>query len=401
MRISRISKRTAALTTSITLAVSAKAKAMAAQGIDVVGFGAGEPDFDTPENVKVAGIKAIEDGFTKYTPATGTAELKAAVAEKFKRENGLDYDPGQVVITCGGKHALFGALTALVDPGDEVIIPRPYWVSYPEMVTVCGGKSVFVEGRESNGFRVTPEDLQAALTDRTKVVILNYPSNPTGATYSVAQLEALAEVLSGHQRVIVFSDEIYERLLYDGAEFRSFAALRPELMDRTLTFNAVSKTYSMTGWRIGYVAGPPDIIKAIGNLQSHSTSNPAGICQKAALEAVIGDQSSVDLMRKEFDKRRLRMVEMLSAMPGVSCVKPTGAFYCFPNVSQALARVCPEATGDTRSAEFCTRVLEDIYVAMVPGCGFGNDDCVRLSFATSMENIEKGLTRLGEYLKSK
>ncbi|NIA22415.1 MAG: aminotransferase class I/II-fold pyridoxal phosphate-dependent enzyme, partial [Anaerolineaceae bacterium] len=282
MRISRISKRTAALTTSITLAVSAKAKAMAAQGIDVVGFGAGEPDFDTPENVKVAGIKAIEDGFTKYTPATGTAELKAAVAEKFKRENGLDYDPGQVVITCGGKHALFGALTALVDPGDEVIIPRPYWVSYPEMVTVCGGKSVFVEGRESNGFRVTPEDLQAALTDRTKVVILNYPSNPTGATYSVAQLEALAEVLSGHQRVIVFSDEIYERLLYDGAEFRSFAALRPELMDRTLTFNAVSKTYSMTGWRIGYVAGPPDIIKAIGNLQSHSTSNPAGICQKAA-----------------------------------------------------------------------------------------------------------------------
>ncbi|MBN2582994.1 MAG: pyridoxal phosphate-dependent aminotransferase [Planctomycetes bacterium] len=397
----RISKRTAGLTASITLAVSAKAKAMKAAGIDVVGFGAGEPDFDTPENIKVAAVKAINGGFTKYTPATGMPELKAAVAEKLKKENGLTYDPAQVVITCGGKHALFGAMMALLDPGDEVVIPTPYWVSYPDMAMVCEAKSVFVEGREDNGFKVTPKDLKAALTPRTKIVVLNSPSNPTGAAYTVAELEALADVIVKHPRAVVFSDEIYERLLYDGAEFKSFASLRPELMDRTLTFNAVSKTYSMTGWRIGYVAGPADIMKAIGNLQSHSTSNPSSMCQKAALEAIIGDQSSVETMRVEFDKRRLRMVEMLNAMPGVSCMKPAGAFYCFPNVAGAISKVCPEATGDTRSAAFCDKVLEDIHVAIVPGCGFGNDDCVRLSFATSMANIEKGLSRLAEYLKSK
>ena len=394
----RISKRTAGLTASITLAVSAKAKAMKVQGIDVVGFGAGEPDFDTPEPIKVAAIKAIESGFTKYTPATGMPELKKAIAGKLKTENGLGYDPAQVVVTCGGKHALFGAMMALVDPGDEVVIPTPYWVSYPDMVTVCEGTSVFVEGREQNAFKITPEKLRNAMTDRTKVVILNYPSNPTGATYTLAELQALAEVVLEHPRAIVFSDEIYERLLYDGAEFRSFAALQPELMDRTVTFNAVSKTYSMTGWRIGYLAGPPDIVKAIGNLQSHSTSNPTSIAQKAALEAITGDQSSVETMRQEFDARRLRMVEMLQAMPGVTCIRPGGAFYCFPNVGGAIDKVVPDAKGDTRSADFCTKVLEDIHVAMVPGCGFGNDRCVRLSFATSMANIEKGLGRLAEYL---
>ena len=397
----RISKRTAGLTASITLAVSAKAKAMKAAGVDVVGFGAGEPDFDTPENIKVAAVKAINSGFTKYTPATGMPELKAAVAEKFKKQNGLTYDPAQVVIACGGKHALFGAMMALLDTGDEVIIPTPYWVSYPDMATVCEARSVFVEGRETNGFKITPADLKAALTPRTKIVILNYPSNPTGAAYTVAELEALADVIVKHPRAIVFSDEIYEQLLYDDAEFKSFAALRPELMDRTLTFNAVSKTDSMTGWRIGYVAGPADIMKAIGNLQSHSTSNPSSMCQKAALEAIIGDQSSVEMMRQEFDKRRLRMVELLNAMPGVTCMKPAGAFYCFPNVAGAIAKVCPDAEGNTRSAAFCDKILEDIHVAIVPGCGFGNDDCVRLSFATSMANIEKGLARLDEYLRSK
>jgi aspartate aminotransferase len=233
------------------------------------------------------------------------------------------------------------------------------------------------------------------------VVILNYPSNPTGATYSAEELQALADVVLDHPRAMVFSDEIYERLVYDGAEFRSFASLRPELMDRTVTFNGVSKTYAMTGWRIGYLAGPADVVKAVGNLQSHSTSGPNSIAQKAALEALIGDQSSVDEMRKEFDRRRLRMVELLEAMPGVSCRKPGGAFYCFPNVSGAIDRVVPEAGGDTRSAELCTRVLEDIHVAMVPGCGFGNDQCVRLSFATSMEQIETGLGRLAEYLAAK
>lgn len=394
----RISRRTAGLTASITLAVSAKAKAMKAAGQDVVGFGAGEPDFDTPEPIKAAAVEAIQSGFTKYTPSSGMPELRRAVADKLKKENGLQYEPSQVIIACGGKHALFGAMMALVNPGDEVIIPTPYWVSYPDMVSVCQGKSVLVKGREKNGFRMTPAQLRKAMTRRTKVIILNYPSNPTGATYSVAELEALADVVLEHPRAVVFSDEIYERLLYDGAEFRSFAALRPELMDRTVTFNAVSKTYSMTGWRIGYLAGPADIIQAAGNLQSHSTSNPTSIAQKAALAAITGDQSSVEAMRREFDKRRLRMLELLEAMPGVSCVRPAGAFYCFPNMKGAIREVLPKARGTTRSAAFCDKVLEDIKVAMVPGCGFGNDECVRLSFATSMANIEKGLGRLAEYL---
>jgi aspartate aminotransferase len=394
----RISKRTAGLTASITLAVDAKAKALKAQGVDVVGFGAGEPDFDTPENIKIAGIKAIESGATKYTPATGSPELKKAIAAKFLNENGLKYDPSQVIVACGGKHALFGACMALVDPGDEVIIPAPYWVSYPDMVAVCGGKSVFVDGREDHGFKITPDQLRRALTKKTKVIILNYPSNPTGACYSVKELEALAEVVLEHPTAVVFSDEIYERLLYDAAEFKSFAALRPGLLDRTVTFNAVSKTYAMTGWRIGYLAGPADIIKAVGDLQSHSTSNPATMCQKAALEALIGDQSSVEKMRLEFDRRRLRMVELLNAMPGVNCQKPNGAFYCFPNVRDAISKILPKAKGPTTSAAFCEKVLDDIHVALVPGCGFGNDDCVRLSFATSLANIEKGLARLAEYL---
>jgi aspartate aminotransferase len=397
----RITKRVARLSSSITLDVSAKAKAMKAQGLDVVGFGAGEPDFDTPQNIKVAGIKAIESGFTKYTPATGLPELKKAIAEKLQKENGLPYEPSQVIVACGGKHALFNAMMALVERGDEVVIPTPYWVSYPEMVTMCEGRSILVQGHEASGFKITPAQLRRAMTKKTKVIILNYPSNPTGATYTVAELQALAEVVLEHPTALVFSDEIYERLLYDGAEFRSFAALRPELLDRTVTFNAVSKTYSMTGWRIGYLAGPADIIQAAGNFQSHSTSNPTSIAQKAALEALTGDQSSVEKMRREFDQRRLRMVELLAAMPGVSCVRPTGAFYCFPNMKAAIRHVVPKARPGTRSADFCNKVLADIHVAMVPGCGFGNDDCVRLSFATSMANIEKGLGRLAEYLKSK
>ncbi len=397
----RTSKRTAALTASMTLAVSAKAKAMQASGMDVVGFGAGQPDFDTPQHIKVAAIKAVESGFTKYTPATGMPELKKAVAEKFRKDNRLSYDPKkQVIVTCGGKHALFGAMMALVDPGDEVVIPKPYWVSYPEMVTACDGKTVWVDGSEKNGFKIRPEQLREAMSDRTKVVLVNSPSNPTGAAYTPEELEALADVVLEHPRAVIFSDEIYEKLLYDGAEFRSVASLRPELMDRTITFNAVSKTYAMTGWRVGYLAGPEDVVAAIGNLQSHSTSNPTSIAQKAALEAITGDQSCVEEMRKAFDERRRRMVELLGEIPGVSCVRPTGAFYCFPNVRAAMNKIVPDAEPDTRSAAFCTRALEDIQVAMVPGCAFGNDDCVRLSFATGMENIEKGLARLAEYLSA-
>ncbi len=394
----RIAKRVAGLTASATLAVDAKAKALKAEGVDVIGFGAGEPDFDTPEHIKVAGVKAITSGQTKYTPATGTNEMKAAVAKKFKEENGLEYAQNQIIITCGGKHALYGAMMALVNPSDEVIIPTPFWVSYPDMVTVCEGKSVFVDGLEKNGFKITPDQLRKALTERTKVIIINSPSNPTGATYTIDELRGLADVVLEHPSAIVFSDEIYERLLYDGAEFQSFATLREGLMDRTITFNAVSKSYSMTGWRVGYLAGPTDIIKAIGNLQSHSTSNPASMCQKAAVEAIIGDQSSVEEMRVQFDKRRRRMVEMLNDIPGITCQAPTGAFYTFPNVSGLYPKLCPDAPAGSRSTALCQKVLEEIYVAMVPGAAFGNDDCVRLSFATSMENIEKGLKRLADYV---
>lgn len=393
----KISQRVSALAESATLAVSAKAAAMQKQGIDVVSFGAGEPDFDTPTNVKNAAKRALDAGETKYAkPASGVMPAKQAVCSKLKRENNLTYDPAtQVLITVGGKEALFLATATLVDPGDEVLLPVPYWVSYPEQVALCGGKVVPIVGAESNGFRVTPAQIEAACTPKTKILILNYPSNPGGFCYSPDEIRAIAEV-AVKRDLIVFSDEMYDRLLYGSQRFMSFAAASPEAYARTLTFNAGSKTYSMTGWRIGYVAGPAPVIKAMANLQSQTTSGTATFCQHALAEALNGDQSAVETMRKEFERRAEYMHRRLAAMPGVTCVEPTGAFYAFPNVSGTYGKL-----GVSGSLEFANQALEKARIAVVPGCAFGSDAHVRLSFATSMEQIQKGLDRLETFVSSK
>ncbi|MDK1031437.1 MAG: pyridoxal phosphate-dependent aminotransferase [Planctomycetia bacterium] len=392
------SRRVAQITESMTLAVSARAKAMKAEGVDVVSFGAGEPDFDTPQNIKKAAVDAIASGKTKYTPASGLPELKHAIAEKFTADTGLDCSAAQVIVGCGGKHTLFNAFLATVELGDEVIIPSPYWVSYPEMARFAGGRCVFPEGSEANGFKLMPSQIAEAITPKTRVLVVNSPSNPTGATYTTDELEAIADIVTGKD-IWVFSDEIYSELVYDGLEVKSIASLRAGLADQTITFNGVSKTYAMTGWRIGYAVGPADIIKAMGNLQSHSTSNPTSISQYAAIEALTGKQDSIGPMKEEFDHRRIVMWERLSAMPGVTCVRPQGAFYCFPNVSSHYERVLGSKCEGPRSVAFAAKVLADVHVALVPGAAFGDDACVRLSFATSLQQIEKGLERLERFLK--
>lgn len=392
-----IAKRAKAIKPSPTLAMAAKAKAMKAQGIDVVDFGVGEPDFDTPENVKQAGIKAIQSGFTKYTPAGGTDELKEAVVEKFKRDNGLSYEKGQVLISCGAKHSLYNIAEALFDPGDEVIIPAPYWVSYPDQVLLNDATPVIVETTEQEGFRISAAKLEKAVTPRTKAIVLNSPSNPTGLAYDRATLEAVAAV-AVKNKVYVISDEIYEKLVYDGFTHHSIASLGPEIKDLTIVVNGVSKSHSMTGWRIGFAAGPKDVITAMANIQSQSTSNPASISQKAALEALRGPQDFLPVMNAEFDKRRKYMVGRLNAMPGVSCIMPVGAFYAFPNVSKLYGR---SAAGKTirNSSDLAGYLLEDAKVALVSGDSFGADAYIRLSYATSMENITKGLDRIEAALK--
>jgi len=396
----QISKRVAAIQPSMTLAVSAKAKAMKAQGIDVVGFGAGEPDFKTPEHICAAGIKAIQDGHHGYVvPASGLAELKAAVAAYLKRKCGLTYEPGQVIVTCGGKHALYEAFLAVLEPGDEAIIPAPYWVSYPEMVRLADARDVIVKAGAAQGFKMTPAQLKAAITPKTRAVVINSPSNPTGVVYTREELGVLADVLLAHPDIWIFSDEIYNELVYEGVDTCSFAALRDGLMPRTITFGGASKTWAMTGWRIGWAAGPADVIKAMGNLQDQSTSNPTSISQHAAVAAVSGDEEPLRKMIVEFDRRRRYMADRLAAMPGVKVVRPQGAFYCFPDVSGAYARVLGPSVQGPKSGAFAAKVLESVHVALVPGAAFGDDDCVRLSFATSMPEIEKGLDRLEKFLK--
>jgi aspartate aminotransferase len=389
----RLSKRVTALAESATLAVSSKAAAMKKQGIDVVSFGAGEPDFDTPANVKEAAKKALDQGQTKYaTPASGILPAKEGVCAKLKRENGLTYDPSQVIITVGGKEALYLAFSALIDEGDEAILPAPYWVSYPEQIKLNGGRPVVLSGAESNSFKLTPEQIAAAITPKTKVIVLNYPSNPGGFCYSPEEVRAIADVVVKHD-LVVFSDEMYDRLLYGGQKFLSFAATGPEAYAKTVTFNAGSKTYSMTGWRVGYAAGPKEIIGAMAKLQSQTTSGPATFNQAALAAALQGDQSSVERMRQEFERRAEYMHKRLNELPGVKCVPPTGAFYAFPNVSGAF-----QTLGVKGSLEFSSKVLEQARVALVPGVAFGSDEHVRLSFATSMEQIKKGLDRLAELL---
>ncbi len=389
----KISKTAQSVTESVTLAVTARAKQLKAEGVDVVSFGAGEPDFDTPDFIKESAKASLDKGATKYAPAAGTLELRQEIARKLKEENGLTYSPKQIVVACGAKHAVYEAIHAVVDPGDEVLIPNPYWVSYPEMVNLVGGVSRFIETREDNDYKLTPETLQKAITKKSCLLILNYPSNPGGFCYTKEELAALGEVILD-SKLAVLSDEIYEKLVYGDMKFHSFAAVVPQLYDRTITINGFSKSYSMTGWRIGYAAGPQDVATAITQMQSHMTSGPATFCQNASVDAMRKGNADIEKMRVEFERRAKHIHQRLIAIPGVSCIEPTGAFYAFPNVSSHYKRM-----GVKDSVEFCNRLLEEAKVACVPGVGFGCDQNIRLSFATSMQQIDKGLDRIEAFLK--
>lgn len=391
-----LSRKAQAVKPSSTLAITAKAKELKAQGLDVVGFGAGEPDFNTPDNICNAAIKAIEDGFTKYTPASGIVELKQAVCDKFKKFNGLDYKPSQIVISNGGKHSLTNVFEAILNPGDEVIIPAPYWLSYPEIIKLSDGVPVFVRGEKENGYKVTAEQLQAATTEKTKALVLNTPNNPTGMIYSEEELRAIADYAVKND-IYVVSDEMYEYLVYNGNKHISIASFNEEIYKRTITVSGLAKSYAMTGWRIGYTGSSEEIAKLMGSVQSHQTSNPNSIAQKAALEALTGDQSTVQMMLGEFDKRRKFMYEKMSALPYVSTEEPLGAFYVFADVSEALKKEYKGKKVET-AAEFARILIEDYNVAVVPCADFGFPDHIRLSYAISVEQIDKGLTRIEKFL---
>jgi aspartate aminotransferase len=395
-----LAKRVKKIKPSPTLAVSAKIKAMKAQGIDVVGFGAGEPDFDTPDNIKAKAIEAINAGFTKYCPVEGIPELKEAIVEKIKKELGLEYKTSEVIVSCGAKHSIYNALMSLVDEGDEVLIPAPYWVSYPDMVLLCGGKPKIIKTKEVEGFKLDPDKLKRAITPKTKVLILNSPSNPAGVTYTKEELEDIANVLLKHKKVFIISDDIYEKLIYDGLKFSNIVQACPELKERTIIVNGVSKTYSMTGWRIGYALGPKPVIDAMINIQSQSTSNPTSISMKAAVEALKGPQEAVENMRREFEERRNIIVEGLNAIEGVKCLKPKGAFYVFPNISSTFGKKSPSKKLINNSLSFSEALLEEAKVGVVPGAEFGAEGYIRLSYATSRENIKKGLERIREFIFS-
>ncbi len=394
----KISEKAKGISPSPTLAIDAKFKQMKQEGIPVVGFGAGEPDFNTPENIKQAAIRAIENNFTKYTPASGTLELKEAICRKVKRDTGLDYTAANVIVSNGGKHALTNVFMAILNPGDEVLIPAPFWVSYPEMVRMADGVPVFVPTTEENDFKFTPQQLEAAYTPKTRALVLNTPSNPTGMVYTKEELKAIAEFAVEHQMYVVF-DEIYEKLVYEG-EHINIATLGEEIRDLTIIVNGMAKTYAMTGWRIGYVVADAGIVKAMSNMQSHATSNPNSIAQKAALEALDGDQSFIEGMKAEYIKRRDYMVERINQIDGLSCRVPHGAFYILMNVKEVLGK---EHYGKkiTTAMELCEDILTRALVAMVPGEGFGADGFVRLSYATSMEVIQTGLDRIEAYLSGK
>ena len=394
----KVSQRAQSVPPSATIAVTARAKELKAQGVDVVGFGAGEPDFDTPEYIKEAAIKAMKEGKTKYTPAAGIIELRKAISAKLERDNGLKYAPEQIVVNIGGKHSVYEAMQATLDPGDEVLLPRPYWVTYPEAIKLAGAVTKVIETDKNNSYKIKPEQLKQAIGPKTAMLVLNSPSNPGGFMYSPDELAALAKVLEG-TNVMVISDEIYEKLIYGSSKFVSFAALSDDAFGRTLTLNGLSKAYSMTGWRLGYTAGPLDVIKAMSRLQDHMTSNPVTFAQFAAIAALTpeGDKE-IEKMRVEFDKRGKFMAERLNSIEGITCAEPEGAFYAFPDVSAHFGRTIGGAkVGD--SMEFAKALLEQANVALVPGLPFGCGDNVRLSFATSMEQITKGLDRLEKWLK--
>ncbi|QOV90402.1 pyridoxal phosphate-dependent aminotransferase [Humisphaera borealis] len=395
-----LADRMSLIADSITLAVSAKAGAMKKAGIDVVGFGAGEPDFDTPAFIKEAAKAALDKGQTKYTPTPCFPELKAAIADKFVKENGLAYKPENITVGAGGKHCLYMAFMAVLNPGDEVLIPSPYWVSYPEQVKLAGGVPKIVRGEEANGFKITPQQFEAAITPKTRVFVINSPSNPAGHAYTAEELKALADVVAKHPQVVVFSDEIYEKLLYGGLKFASFATLNPVLFDRTLTFNCHSKSFAMTGWRVGYIGGPKFVIDAINKLQSQMNSHITSFTQIPAAIALTDPQAAVTVeqMRQEFEKRGQHMWKRLSELPKVTCVRPQGAFYCFPNVSAYFGKTAGTAK-ITDAVSFAAALLEQSHVAVVPGNDSGFETHVRLSFATSMAQIDKGLDRIAEFLK--
>ena len=393
-----LSVKNMAISPSPTLSIDAKYKEMLANGIDVVGFGAGEPDFDTPDYIKEAAIKAIRDGQTKYTPAAGTMVLRKAVAEKFLRDNKVSYAPTQIVVSNGAKHSLVNAFSAILNPGDEVIIPAPFWVSYPEMVKLADGVPKIIYTDEEHHFKITPEQFESAITDKTKAIVMNSPSNPTGMVYTKDELKALADVAVKHNLYIV-SDEIYEKLIYDGNKHVSVASLGEDIKERTIIVNGVSKTYAMTGWRIGFTASNEKIAKIMSNIQSHAASNPNSIAQAATVAALEGPQDEIEMMRKTFEERRKYMVERINKIDGVSCIMPQGAFYIMMNVKNLFGK---EIAGKVinSSDEFAELLLEKAKVALVPGSGFGAEGYVRWSYATSMENINKGLDRLEKFLNS-
>jgi aspartate aminotransferase len=393
----RIAGRLAPIKPSITLAVTAKAARLRAEGIDVIGFGAGEPDFDTPAHIKDAAKRALDAGDTKYTHVAGTVALRKAIARELERSHALRFAPEDIIVSCGAKHSLYNLFQVLLDPGDEVIIPAPYWVSYPDMVLLAGGTPVILPTRAEDGFRVTPAQLRAAITPKTRAFVLCSPSNPTGAGYDQAALEALRPIFEANDFWVV-SDDIYRRLAYGGFRPVEIATLSPAMAERTIVIDGFSKTYAMTGWRLGYTAGPRPIIEAMSTLQGQSTSNVTTPAQAAAVAALEGPQECIEDMRREFDKRRAVMVERLRRIPGVSCYEPQGAFYCFPDVSSYLGRTTPAGETLADDARLCEWLLETGKVAIVPGSGFGAPGFARLSYATSMTNIEKGLDRLGETL---
>jgi len=387
-----LSQRARAIKPSPTLAIDAKAKALKAQGVDVIGFGVGEPDFDTPRNIKEAGIKAIENGFTKYCPVGGTDDLKDAIIEKLKKDNGLSYERGEVIVSCGAKHSLYNIAMTVLEKGNEVIIPAPYWVSYPDIVALADATPVIVNTSEKNGFKMTADEFRRAITPKTKAVVINSPSNPTGSSYSKKELEGIAEI-AVEKKILIISDDIYEKLVYDGFEFTSIASLGKEVKDITIVVNGVSKAYAMTGWRIGYAAGSREIITAMTNIQSQSTSNPTSISMKASTEALKGPQDAVTLMVREFDKRRVYMVERLNKVKGITCLRPNGAFYAFPNITGLLGKnFNGKILGN--SSDVATFLLEEVKVALVPGSAFGAEGYLRLSYATSQENIKEGVDRI-------
>ncbi len=387
-----LSERAKRIKPSPTLSIDAKAKAMKATGVDIVSFGVGEPDFDTPENIKEAAIKALKDGFTKYTPVGGIDPLKDAIIEKFKRDNNLNYTREEIIVSCGAKHSLYNIAQALLNPGDEVLIPSPYWVSYPDQVVLNDAIPVFVKTYESDSFMVRPEAIESSITKKTKALILNSPSNPTGLTYDKKTLEKIAEVVLRYG-IFIVSDEIYEKLTYDGFKHVSIASLDNEIKARTVVVNGLSKSYAMTGWRIGYAAGTKELITAMTNIQSQSTSNPTSIAQKAAIEALRGPQDFITMMLAEFDRRRRFLISELNAIPGMSCLTPTGAFYAFPNTSKLYGKSIGERAISS-SSNLALYLLEEAKVALVHGEAFGEDDYIRLSYATSIEDIKKGVDRI-------